>query len=380
MVISVTGDVKPDKIIELEHRLLHQLIVGKSKSSALADELYADLSVESNKLEIEREAVRARMRELHRSEALYKAVSTQLTASINKDLEYQLSSAHLVLEHSNLNAKQILLLDTLYSAQVDLAKIRPLVAQLPWLQRDLINIINSPKFRHRRPKFADVQVTDLKLVLNYIGIENLQALIPYFCLRHLMPSGQSKLMWVTQKLWRYSIVNTIATQALAQLHEQDSAFFYSCSLMSQLGNTCVIGHCAKAFDTTWGMWLKEASASRDKTIYDAVMATELPAMDVYQQVLTQSRSLNWQLLELLNFPQSRLTKTYKSIDTSLTYADLTDDAKLLARANCFSHVYLLQEAGNITAEERRFMYHYYQFTEQELIRLKAQNYRKMSLI
>lgn len=379
MAISIAGGVKPGKIIELEHRLQQQLIVGKGKPVAIADEIYTELEDDANKLEIEREAIRARLDKQNQAQALYEAVSSQLINSVNRTIEHQLSSVELVLEHSRLDEKQILLLEMLYSKQIDLAKIRPLVIGLPWLQRDLLNMINSPTFRHRRPKSSDVQVTEIKLALNYIGIENLQALIPYFCLRHLMPSGQPQLLWVTRKLWRYSIISAIAAQTLVELHGRDRAFFYSCSLMSQLGNTCVISNCAKMFDTTWGTWLREASASRDKELYDAVMTTEFPATDVYQQALSHSDSLNWQLLELLDFEQSRLTTTFKAIDTCMRYADLDEDAKLLERANCFARVYLLNEAGNISAAERRTMYDYYELSEQELIRLNGQDYRKLAL-
>ncbi|PKG57707.1 histidine kinase [Shewanella sp. Choline-02u-19] len=379
MAISVAGGVKPGKIIEIEHRLQELLIVGKGKPVSIPDEIHAELEDDANKLEIERDAIRARIEKQNKAQALYKVVSAQLITSVNRAIEHQLSSPELVLEHSKLDEKQILLLELLYSKRVDLSRIRPLVMDLPWLQRDLVNMINSPMFRHRRPQTSDIQVTDIKLVLNYIGIENLQALIPYFCLRYLMPSGQPQLLWVTRKLWRYSVISAIAAQALVELHNKDRAFAYSCSLMSQLGTTCVISNCAKMFDATLGSWLREASASGDKELYDAIMATEFPAIDVYQQALTHSGPLNWQLLNQLSFEQSRLTKTFKAIDESLKYADLDEDSALIERANCFARVYLLKEAGNITSHECRLMYDYYEISEQELIRLNGKNYRKLAL-
>ncbi|GIU19679.1 HDOD domain-containing protein [Shewanella sp. MBTL60-007] len=379
MAISVAGGVKPAQVTEIEHRLQKQLIVGKGKSIAMADEFDAEMEDDANKLEIEREAIRARLAKQNQAKLVFDAVSKQLLTSVNSSIEQQLSSPEQVLAKSRLDEKQILLLELLYSKHVDLARVRPLVAALPWLERDLANIVNGSSFRHRRPKSSDVQVTDIKLVLNYIGIENLQMLIPYFCLRRMMPSGQPQMLWLTRKLWRYSVVSSIAALALAELHEKDKAFIYSCSLMSQLGATCVINQCANTFDDMWGEWLREASASRDKELYDAVMATEFPANDVYQQVLSHSRSLNWQLLRLLNFDNSRLTQTYKAIDTSMKYAELDQDSALIERASCFAKVYLLHEAGNISAAERRLMFDYYRVTEQEQVRLSAQNFRKLVL-
>ncbi|ABZ78152.1 putative signal transduction protein [Shewanella halifaxensis HAW-EB4] len=379
MAISVAGGVKPAQIIEIEHRLLKQLIVGRGKSISMDDELNAELEDDANKLEVEREAIRARIAKQNQDKAVFEAVSKQLLSSVNTTIEHQLSSPEQVLKHSKLDEKQITLLELLYSERVDLMQIKPLIIALPWLERDLVNIVNSPAFRHRRPSSSDVQVTDVKLVLNYIGVENLQALIPYFCLRNLMPTGQPQMLWLTRKLWRYSVVAAIAAQTLAALHEKAPAFIYSCSLMSQLGTTCVINQCAKTFDDMWGTWLREASASRDKELYDAVMATEFPANDVYQQVLAHSRTLNWQLLSLLKFDEIRLTKTFKRIDTSLIYAELDEDSALIERANCYAMVYLLKEAGNITPAESRLMFDYYQLSEQEQIRLSAQHFRKLTL-
>ncbi|MCL1148319.1 HDOD domain-containing protein [Shewanella marinintestina] len=379
MAISVAGGVKPAQIIDIEQRLLKRLIIGKDKAAAMADDINAELEDDANKLEIEREAIRERLAKQNQATAVFEAVSKQLISSVNTNIEHQLSSPEQVLTQSKLEQKQLALLEQLYLEPVDLGRVRQLVSALPWLERDLINIINSSTFRHRRPKSSDVQVTDIKLALNYIGIENLQALIPYFCLRNLMPSGQAQMLWLSRKLWRYAIVTALAAQALAKLHDKPSAFIYSCSLMSQLGTTCVISQCAKVFDDMWRAWLKEASASRDKALFDAVMATEFPAADVYQQVLIHSQTLNWQLLSLLDFEQSRLANTFKAIDTSLKYADLDEDSALIERANCYAKVYLLKEVGCITTAESRLMFDYYQITEQEQIRLSGQNFRKLTL-
>ncbi|MCK8047223.1 HDOD domain-containing protein [Shewanella sp. 1CM18E] len=379
MAISVAGGVKPAQIIEVEQRLLKRLIIGKEKVAAMADDINSELEMDANKLAVEREAIRARLAKQNEAKAVFEAVSTQLIASVNANIEHQLSSPEQVLAASKLDEKQVALLEFLYADQVDLARIRPLVESLPWLKRDLINMLNSSSFRHRRPKSSDVQVTDIKLVLNYIGIENLQALIPYFCLRNLMPSGQTQMLWLSRKLWRYTVVAAIAAQTLAQLHNKPMAFLYSCSLMSQLGTVSVINQCGKEFDDMWGNWLREASASGDKALYDAVIATEFPAKDVYQQVLAHSHALNWQLLYLLEFKDSRLAKTFKAIDTHLKYADLDEDSALIERANCYAKVYLLQEVDKITTAESRVMFDYYQLSEQELIRLSGQNFRKLPL-
>jgi len=380
VAISVAGGVRPGKVIEVEHRLYQQLIVGKQKSGSMYDELDAELEADASKLAIEREAALERLTKQNQARQVFEDVSTQLINTVNNALEHQLASPDSILTYSGINEKQLLILEFLQRKNLDLNRLSPLVTEQAWLARDLLNIVNSPSFRFGRPQRSDVKVTDIKLVLNFIGGENLKLLIPYFCLRNWLPSGHANLLWTTRKLWRYSVVSAIAAQALAKLHDMDSSFVYTCTLLSQLGSTVVLKNSAKLFEGIWGAWLREASDSRDKELYDAVMATEFPAEKVYQLVLKHGSALNWQLLHQLNFEDSAMAKVLTELDNNLSYKELSEAAAMVARANCFAKIVLLEEMRQITPQEKRIMFDYYELSEQEIIRLKGQNYRKLDII
>ncbi|RTR41021.1 HDOD domain-containing protein [Shewanella canadensis] len=380
MAISVAGGVRPGKVIEIEHRLYQQLIVGKQKSGSMYDELDAELEADASKLAIEREAILERLAKQIQAKQVFEEVSTQLINTVNNAIGHQLVSPDSILTYSGINENQLLILELLQRKNLDLNRLSPLISEQAWLARDLLNIVNSPSFRHRRPQRSDVKVTDIKLVLNFIGVENLKLLIPYFCLRNWLPSGHANLLWTTRKLWRYSVVSAIAAQALAKLHDVDGSFVYTCTLLSQMGASVVLKNSAKLFEEIWGEWLREASDSRDKELYDAVIATEFPAEKVYQLVLQHGSSLNWQLLYQLNFEDSAMAKVLAELDNNLSYKELSEGAAMVARANCFAKIVLLEEMRQITPQEKRIMFDYYELSEQEIIRLKGQNYRKLDII
>lgn len=380
MAISVAGGVRPGKVIEIEHRLYQQLIVGKQKSDSMFDELDAELESDANKLAIEREAVLGRLAKQIEAKHVFDRVSHQLIETVSNAVEHRLASVDSVIRSAGINEAQLLMLELLQGDNLDINRLRPLIANESWLVRDLLNIVNSPSFRHRRPKGSDVKVTDLKLVLNFIGIENIKLLVPYFCLRNWLPSGHANLLWTTRKLWRYSMVSAIAAQALAKLHEKDGAFVYTCTLLSQLGPSVVLKNSALLFEETWGLWLREASNSRDKELYDAVLATEFPSQKVYELVIHHGDRLNWQLLQELNFNDSAMASVMAELDNNLSYKDLSENASIVARANCYAKVVLLEEMRQLDPQEKRIMFDYYELSEQELIRLKGQNYRKLDII
>ena len=379
MAVSVAGGVRPGKLIEVERRLYQHLIVGKHKAAAMEDDINETLEADANKLDIERQAIQVRLDKQTKALAVFKAISNQLTETVNNSIEHKLASPDLLLTHSGVQEGQILLLDLLLDKDPNFGRIRPIISSISWLSRDFITLINSPASKHRRPKTSDVQVTDIKLILNYIGLENLRLLIPYFCSRHWLPSGHANLLWTTRKLWRYSMITAIAAQALAQLHNRPTHVSYTCALLYQLGTSVILSSSAKVFEKHWGNWLREASHSRDKEVYDAVMATEFPAEQIFNHVMEHGHHLNWQLLEQLEFSDSAITKVLKELDQDYHFSELSIDAAIVAKASCFAKIILLEEHQLLEPQERKVLLDYYEFTPQELIRLKAQNYRKLDL-
>lgn len=176
------------------------------------------------------------------------------------------------------------------------------------------------------------------------------------------------------------MMTAIAAKALAVLHEKDAALVYSASLMKQLGSATILNASARQFEKTWGTWLRETSAKGDKNLYDAVMASEFPANEVFSKVMSHGEQLNWQMLDLLEFENSKLTKILKELDFNYHFSEFSAESAIVAKASCFAKVLLLEESRLIDPQEKRVMFDYYEFTEQELIRLKGQNYRKLDLV
>ncbi|QSX29467.1 HDOD domain-containing protein [Shewanella cyperi] len=379
MAISVAGGIRPGQVIAIERRLYQQLIVGKLKNQPVLDEVDVELEAAAHKLEIERAAVFERLQKQLQAREVFDAVSAQLIDTVARDIELNLAEPKRLLPKIGLSENQLSLLEMLHLANPEFNRMRLLISDLHFLVRDLTNMVNSPAFRLRHPQRADVRVVDIKLVMNFIGLENLRTLIPYYCLRNWLPSGHTSLLWTNRKLWRYCIMTARAAQALGKLHERNEALLYGTSMMSQLGTCAVLGCCAAAFEKLWGTWLREASASRDKEVYDAVMATELPPDLLLNQVLEYAGHFNWMLPELCKFSDSPMVNLLRELDQQPSFAELSLDAKLLAKASCFIRVMLLEEARMLEPQERRLMYDYYELSEQEVLRLKAQNYRKIDL-
>ncbi|MCF1431444.1 MAG: HDOD domain-containing protein [Shewanella sp.] len=380
MVVSIAGGVKSGKLLEIEAKLYQLLIVGKQKSSAMLEGVDDELEVHANKLDIEREAVMSRLEKQVQSREIFEAVSAQLSESVRRSIDFRLEEPADVLSHTNICEQQVMLLELLQSDTPDLNQVYQYVNDLPWLVLDLTNLVNSASFRNKRPNRSEVKVSDLKLVLSFIGLKNLQTLIPYFCVRRWLPSGHANLLWTTRKLWRHNIVMAIASQALAKASGNDETFIYICALLYQLGTSAILNNSAGIYEHIWGSWLREAEASKEREVYDAVLVTDFPATLVYEKVLEHGQELNWQLLELLGFTDSRITDVLKELSYTMRYADLSAEAALIARSSAFAQILFLEEQRKLYPYELDLIVDYYQFTAEEIEMLRAQNYHKLDLV
>lgn len=372
--------MKPGAIIEIEKRFYQSLIVGKQKSSWAADELGDDLLDAASKLEVEQQALHERIEKQQQQKSVFEAVSNQLVATITSEMEHQLDSTESLLSESPVTNTQWLLLELLHSQKLDMKRLILIIKNTPWLNQDLVNLVNSPSFRQSRPQSTDVQLSDLKLVLNYIGLEQLKFLIPYFCMRHWIPNNHATIVWITRKYWRFANMAAIAARALAQLNEEDESLVFTLTLVNLMGSSLVLKKCAQTFESIRGKWLREASESRDKNVYDAVLATAFPSQDVCEHVLRLGSISNWKIIEHHGFGNSSLSKFIKEIDQTLNFSELRVESAIAIKATIFAKVLLLEEQNQLDPREKKMLFDYYEFSEQEVIRLKGQNYRKQDIL
>jgi hypothetical protein len=379
VVASISGGLKPAPVAALEQKFLQQLIMGTSTNTPVWDDPEPELEAVAFKLEIEREAALARIAKKQQSKLLAQQINGQLHMSLKAELANQLASAEVIQHLSPVSDKHLLLLELLHSSKLDLSRLRPIIDGQVWLARDLTNMVNSPVFGARKPQNSDLQVTDLKLVLGYIGLDNLRLLIPFYLCRHWLPLGHTSLLWINRKLWRYAQIQGVAVRALAALHEQDGALLYSLALMRQLGASVILGIGAAIFEQLRGNWLREASKARDKELYDAVAVSEFPAAEICQQVAELGMQLNWQLPQWLGFADSELVLQLRALQDLAGFEQMSLTAQLVAKASCYAQGLLLEEANQLSFRDKQLLHSYYEMSEQELIRLQGQNYRKLTL-
>ncbi len=128
------------------------------------------------------------------------------------------------------------ILEILSKRAASVNQVKPLANSLSWLASDLINLVNKPQYRKR----ADIQVTDAKLALSYIGLDNLKLVMPTFILKHWLPKSTKPYGLMKRKLWNESLSVALAASALAEQQGLDCFTAFTTGMLSNIGQIAVM--------------------------------------------------------------------------------------------------------------------------------------------
>lgn len=368
--MTLYAGVRPEKIRKIENKFFQQLIIGKSKKNQ--DEEDND-HVENNQ----------HLKKDKASEVTdYQRVSDQLAQTIIKTIEHHLAEPKVIMPDVGITDIQVKLMDILQVDSLDLNRVSKQVELLPWLEEELGILVNGLGFRHRRPNESDVKVTDLRLVLSYIGLETLKTLIPYYCARKWLPKEQSYIVNIKRTLWHYTSITAISANVLAKKNNKDSVFCYICGLLYQLGLSAILSSSSRVFDEVRQYWLKSSKHYEDEysDIYDAVVDSEFPSKFIYDYVLKHASLLNWQLLEMVHFENSNIAKVLKELYSISNVGELSEESLIISKASCFAKVFLLEKKHKITAYDRELICNYYQITDDVYSELRALDFNTFDLL
>jgi len=258
------------------------------------------------------------------------------------------------------------ILDILSARAASVNQIKDLAASLSWLSIDLVNLVNKPQYRKR----ADVQVTDAKLALSYIGLDNLMLVMPTFTLKHWLPTSTAPYGLMKRKLWNNSLSIGLASSALAKAQGLDEYTAFTTGMLSNIGKLAVTRSYLTTFSEMYKKEVREAFENKDKRLHNVLSKIETSEELLLEQLTLRSSQLSADLIEKMHF--KRLAITEPIFD--LAYADRIEKmhpvAQLVAKAKAYVAFRSLAKEELINSDESKQLLSAVNLTAAEITLLK----------
>ncbi len=258
------------------------------------------------------------------------------------------------------------ILDILSARAASVNQIKDLATSLPWLSIDLISLVNKPQYRKR----ADVQVTDAKLALSYIGLDNLKLVMPTFTLKHWLPVSTAPYGLMKRKLWNDSLSIALASRVLAKEEGLDEFTAFTTAMLSNIGRLAVTRCYLTTFSEMYKKEIREAFESKDKRLHNVLSKIEASEELLLEQLVMRSSQLSADLIEKMQFRRLGITEPI----FDLAYADEMEKmhpiAQLVAKAKAYVAFRALAKEKLIDSDESKILLNAVNLTPAEITLLK----------
>ena len=241
------------------------------------------------------------------------------------------------------------ILDILSARAASVNQIKNLAASLPWLTLDLINLVNKPQYRKR----ADVQVTDAKLALSYIGLDNLKLVMPTFTLKHWLPTSTAPYGLMKRKLWNDSLSIALASRTLAKEQGLDEFTAFTAGMLSNIGRLAVTRCYLATFAEMHKREVRQALEKKDKRLHNVLSKIEASETILLEQLTMRSAQLSADLVEQMNFRRLGITEPMFDLAYADSASNMHPMAQIVLKAKAYVAFRALAKEELIDSDESK---------------------------
>ncbi|MBC3767604.1 HDOD domain-containing protein [Neptunicella marina] len=270
-------------------------------------------------------------------------------------------------------------LDILNVRASSIGRIEPVIATMPWLVKDLIKMVNMPKYRRFDKRGKGIAVDNLRMALSFIGIENLKMVVPSMAMRRWLPQITDPYPSIKSRLWANSIGTAICCRKLAQLKGQDEGMLFTLGMLHNIGYIAVIRLYFRLFDQVLQEALKEAQDGQLKSEYDALRELQ-PDADFLRDLMMQyGAALSVKIIERMDMRRVYINHAMSEFAKDMPMTKMTPMAKILTQSVAYTRFRLLRDSKLITTDEAKQYLQHFHMPKGSLAILKSTNLGKLDL-
>ncbi len=380
MSLSYQSDLVTDRFHDL---LISYQFARKQRLLVLGeedDEFGENVDDTRHLLDVEVSARENRQVEEFSKAVCKQEMTNELNAEISAEFRVRVLDVENITENIiGINDTIPAILDILSVRSASIARINPLVANLPWLVDDLIQFVNLPQYRSISNKKKNVRVDKHRTALSYVGLDNLPFVLPSFALRKWIPHSTEPFRLMKRKLWESGLGAAICCRKLAAMSGENEAAAFTAGMFHDLGKSAIIRLYFKIFDEIWKQKLTHARENRLKDEHDGLVdLTPDPAMlrSLFGEF---SSSLSASIVEHFNLKRFIFLPAMEEHASDLPYEKMSPAGQILSKGIAYSRYKTLQRHNLISKDEAKAHFKRSHLKAEEVIALRKLSLKRLNI-
>ncbi|WP_337588548.1 HDOD domain-containing protein [Vibrio mexicanus] len=272
-------------------------------------------------------------------------------------------------------------LSVAYSPSFNFSKLNTLITLDTQLRANIVELANNPKFCSRLGKTAR-NVTDCKVAIGQVGLDNLRLLIPVLMAKALLKWDDKQTKTIAPKLWQHTILTANVTRLRlveSKVKEPDEGI--AIGILRTLYQFGVVNHFSQLFEDALVEKMQQYRAEHRREEYYACAEVQ-PTFSVLPNVLVKlEHKLTEKLVEHIEWSGTNLHLKNALIEDieKQPVLERTPHGVALAQARAYSIFDCLDRSNVFVEKHKPFWFAHVQMPPQDLERLKQLKPGKIGL-
>lgn len=268
------------------------------------------------------------------------------------------------------------ILDILSVKSASVGRLEPLVNDLSWLGRELVSLVNLPMYRKERNKQTAVKVDTPALALRYLGLENLQFIIPTFAIRHWMPHSTEPFSLLNRKLKDNAMSRAIAAQILAKKNDVNEVHAFTLGMLLEVGKIALVRLYLRTFEQVWQRKVRLAREDNNKDLHTALLELKPDPLFLRSLMVNNSLKVSKVVIDNMAFRYMPFSAVMAQlIQPEIKGENILPLTAIMLKARCYSQYIGLAEHQLIEEDEKVSWFDYFNFSQTELKALQKGNFQ-----
>jgi len=383
----MTDKLQQQRIVKVLNQRSYDLLLGHSFANQQIGFIHT-LDFNDGKplekrtlLEVEAAAAQQRQQKSSAHQKLQAQTSQNLHRTIESLITKRLENIDSVIKDTiGIDDNVCAILDILATRAASVGRLEPLVNNLSWLGRDLVTLVNLPFYRKHRSKDTSVKVDTPALALRYIGLNNLQLVVPTFAVRHWMPLSTEPFSLLKRRLKDNTMSCALAAKKIAELNGVNPMHAFTLGMLFNVGQIALVRLYLNVFKHVWQDKIMRARDEGNKNLHNVLLALKPEPLYLATILNEKSLGVSARVIEKMALKHLPFNTVMQQLNNGVDKGDtLLPLAQVMCKAHSYSQYLGLKEHQLIENDELQSWFNYYQFTKLELDTLQTTNFTNFAL-
>ncbi|MFT6899842.1 MAG: hypothetical protein ACJA13_004284 [Paraglaciecola sp.] len=245
------------------------------------------------------------------------------------------------------------LLDLLCVKACTISRLEVLAVQIPWLYKDLLKMVNSPKYQRVDSRGKILTANTLRVALSFFGVEKLKMVIPFLIVRRCLPIITDPYPRIKHRIWEQAIATAMVSKNLASFNAVDRNQAFTLGLFQVLGKIAVIKLYFKLFDQVQIDAIKKAH-DKLKHKQHAALAKLEPSGEFLNILLDKyAAPTSARLITHMDLRRLPIHDAAQQLAEQQSVDELTGLSRVLVQATGYAQYRILKNHNLISMEEAK---------------------------